>query len=98
MEVKKIFLYLLMWNTMENKDISIFFNSLRNKGCIPLKILFRGSYCTYIRIYKLEGILMLEGDLKSASNLKDFFFMKFVFCKILYLKAELQFKFINFDQ
>ena len=25
-----------------------------------------------IRIYKLEGILMLEGDLKSASNFKDF--------------------------
>ena len=24
-----------------------------------------------LRIYKLEGILMLEGDLKSASNFKD---------------------------
>ena len=47
--------------------------------------------CKCIRIYKLERILMLEGHLKSASNFKDFFY------KILYLKAEIQFKLINFD-
>ena len=28
-----------------------------------------------IKIYKLEGMLMLEGDLKSASNFKDFRFL-----------------------
>ena len=47
------------------------------------------------KIYKLERILMLEGDLKSASNFKDF--LSFVFCIIIYLKAEIQFKLINFD-
>ena len=26
------------------------------------------------KIYKFSGILMLEGDLKSASNFKDFFY------------------------
>ena len=51
----------------------------------------------YSRIYKLEGILMLGGDLKSASNFKVFF-IKFVFYIIHYLKAEIQFKLINFDQ
>ena len=39
---------------------------------------------------------MLEGDFKSASNFKDFFY-KICFCIILYLKAEIQFKLINFD-
>ena len=38
---------------------------------------------------------MSEGDLKSASNFKDFY--KIRFCIILYLKAEIQFKLINFD-
>ena len=48
-----------------------------------------------IKIYKLSGILKLGGDLKSASNFKDFFFIKF-FSIILYLKEEMQFKLINF--
>ena len=32
-----------------------------------------------IRIYKLEGILMLEGDFKSASNFKDFYKIRFLY-------------------
>ena len=58
----------------------------------------RGRFLRVLsRIYKLEVILMLKGDLKSASNFKDFFY-KIRIWIILYIKAEIQFKFINFDQ
>ena len=33
----------------------------------------RTNFKMQVKIYKLERILMLEGDLKSASNFKDFF-------------------------
>ena len=43
----------------------------------------------------MERILMLEVDLKLASNLR--LLKKIVFCIILYIKAEIQFKLNNFD-
>ena len=33
----------------------------------------------YIKVYKLERIVMLEGDLKSASNLKDLYKIRFLY-------------------
>ena len=37
------------------------------------------SSLSMYQLYKLERILMLKGDLNSASNFKEFFFIKFVF-------------------
>ena len=40
--------------------------------CTHVIRIFTKILAVYTRIYKLEGILMLGGDLKSASNFKDF--------------------------
>ena len=46
---------------------------IKKGNFIQKSVLFYVTIKINIKIYKLEGILMLKGDLKSASNFKDFF-------------------------